>query len=64
MGPGDSVLGVKKEVTVIKNPTRCYCIFHVPIQLWVSLFQSLPLINSKCKAFKPKCVTLNFYAKT
>lgn len=35
MGPGDSGLGRKKKViTVIKNPTWCYCIFHTHIQLW------------------------------
>ena len=63
MGPGDSVRGGKKVLTVIKNPTQCYYIFHVHIQLWASLSQRLLLINNKRQAFKPKCVTLSFPAE-
>lgn len=52
-GPGGLCIGRKKVITAIKNPTWCYCIFHVHVQLRVSLLHSRPLINNKHKAFKP-----------
>lgn len=54
----------KKAITIIKNPTWYSYIFCVHIQLCFHYATAFFLINNKCKAFKPKCVTLSFQTKT